>query len=400
MRWYLYHLPVFKALRFAVNMGLPSTSSTSSLALPNLQEEGYLVGLRGLFVLQSFFWTFLQAFVPAVVEAPERTTAPTYQTILRKTVSVLFWNKSLIYSFFILLSARTICTPFLQNPTKSTLASAVFRRGIRLWFPVAVALAISTLTFSQIGLVYLEDFKRDTDNEVIEVPYKIPKVLTYFNSVFGLFWTTRDFATQAGNTAFPARQLWIVNAIFQQSYTVYMAMVIIPYTRPTWRLKGYAIIIVTAWWVQSWAWFSFTGLALADTVNNMGFRENSKRGIKIWRSIRCPTWLLYTVLTAAGLVMHYLWKAWRPEYHQKVMVAHAGLYNNGPLNQDYDPRQPLARDDDYFLLLGLFLFVEHFEGLRYVLANPLFMYLGRRSLSKSTQIPVLMKPFSPSKDLS
>ncbi|EON69192.1 hypothetical protein W97_08550 [Coniosporium apollinis CBS 100218] len=362
-------------------MGLAIDFSASSLASSSSQEVGYLVGLRGLFVLQSFLWTFLQAFVPAVVEAPQDTIAPTYQVILRKTVSVLFWNKSLIYSFFILVSARTICIPFLWNPTKSTLASSVFRRGIRLWFPAAVALAITTLIFSQIGLTHLEDFKRGTGNEAIEVPYKIPKALTYFNSVFGLFWTTRNFATQAGNTAFPGQQLWIVNAIFQQSYTVYMAMVILPYTRPAWRLQSYAIIIVTAWWVQSWVWYSFTGLALADAVTNMAFREKAKRGIKIWRSIRCPVWVLYTVLTTAGLVMQYLWTAWRPAYHQKELVAHTGLYNSASLNEDYDPKQPLARDDDYLLLLGLFLFIEHFEGLRYVLANRLFIYLGRRSLS-------------------
>lgn len=70
------------------------------------------------------------------------------------------------------------------------------------------------------------------------------------------------------------------------------------------------------------------------------------------------------------------------------LVAHTGLYNSRSLNKDYDLKQPLARDDDYLLLLRLFLFVEHFEGLRFVLANRLFTYLGRRSLSQSMHMHV------------
>ncbi|KAL2008172.1 hypothetical protein VTN00DRAFT_8154 [Thermoascus crustaceus] len=37
-------------------------------------------------------------------------------------------------------------------------------------------------------------------------------------------------------------------------------MLIIPYTRNSWRVKGSILFIVTAWWVQSWAWYSVTGL--------------------------------------------------------------------------------------------------------------------------------------------
>src|SRR5256885_7634369 len=52
------------------------------------------------------------------------------------------------------------------------------------------------------------------------VPYFIPNAFAYFNSVFVLFWTTHDYTTQAGSTAFPSQTLWIVSAIYQQSYTI------------------------------------------------------------------------------------------------------------------------------------------------------------------------------------
>jgi hypothetical protein len=60
-----------------------------------------------------------------------------------------------------------------------------------------------------------------------------------------------------------------------------MTMVIIPYTRRSWRVKGALFFIITAWWVQSWAWYSITGLLFADMATNMDFKVNSQRGIKV-----------------------------------------------------------------------------------------------------------------------
>src|SRR5436305_13397197 len=79
---------------------------------PPINDQRYLLGIRGLLVIQSFLWVFLQTFVPAVVKDSNNTTGPNYQITLRKSLSVLFWNESLIYSAFIFLSPRTICIPF------------------------------------------------------------------------------------------------------------------------------------------------------------------------------------------------------------------------------------------------------------------------------------------------
>ena len=346
--------------------------------------QEYLHGLRGLLVIESFLWVFLQTFVPAAVkDAALEADGPFYQVALRKSLSVLFWNENLLYSFFILLSARNLPIPFFTEPSKTAVASAVFRRGLRLWFPTAVALAIPTLAFSQLGLDYITEFKNATGNESFNVPYFLSNALIYFNSVFNLFWQTNSFFSQSGSTAFPSQTLWIVNVIYQQSFTVFMVMVITPYTRSSWRVKGAIAFVLTAWWVQSWAWFSITGLLLADMVMNMNFRQAAQRGIPIpiRKGFRIPCWIPYLILMAAGIVMQYLWTAWRPSFENAEIQIHAGLYYGGELNTDVDPSQPEARDDNYLLILGFMFCLETFDWLQMIFRNPLFVYLGKRSLS-------------------
>lgn len=366
---------------------------------PSQTGRGYLLGLRGFLVVQSFLWVFLQTIVPTAVKQPENVAGPTYEKILRGTLSVLFWNESLIYSSFILLSARTICLPYLQNPSKTIVASAVFRRGLRLWFPTAVALAVVKILSSTLGTAHLDQYKRETGNVPLDVPYDLPNALAYFNSIFTLFWTNKGFSHQAGNTAFPSQTLCVVNIVYSQSYTVYIAMVIVPYTRDAWRVKAYIGFILSAWWVQSWAWYSATGLLLADAVTNMRFGEKAKRGVPVWRGARCPVWVPCTALMAAGLTMQFLWVNWRPRYEDKELRAHAGLYRSGDLNTEVDAKEPQARDDDYLLLVGFYLLLESSEILQRIFGNPFFTYLGRRSLSKSLFTCSLLPTLSPSIDL-
>ena len=349
----------------------------------NFQPEwGHLLGLRGFLVIQSFLWVFLQTFVPVAVISSANVSGPIHEKVLRQSLSVLFWNDSLIYSSFIFLSARTICLPYLENPSKTAIASAIFRRGLRLWFPVAVSLAIIKILSSTVGSSHLDLYKQTTKNLTLEVPYEIPNALAYFNSVFNLFWTNKEFFSQSGNTAFPSQTLWIINVIYAQSYTVYLTMIITPYTRDAWRVKAYLCFILSAWWVQSWAWYSVTGLLLTDAVINMRYVEKAEHGMKIWRTIRCPIWIVSIVFMAAGLVMQFLWTDWRPQYKNKELLAHAARYGSGGPNTHIDPKEPEARDDDYLLIVGFHLLLECSTFIRKIFQNPFFKYLGRRSLSK------------------
>ncbi len=378
------------------------------LAAPPLSRHSsrnhFIVGLRGLFVIQSFLFVFLQVFAPASVAHSQNALHVNNTSKLHKVlklISILFWNDGIIYSAFILISARTICIPFMQDGAKTSIAGSVFRRTLRLCFPIAVAMALITTLLHVIGYDYIQDFANETGNQSILVPYKIDNAIVYFNSVFNLFWVTNKFSDQAGSYAFPGQMMWTINVIYMQrldvfsfqkkifdvtdqrsSFTIYMTMAIIPYTRHSWRVKSSIFFIITAWWVQSWAWFSITGLLLADMTANMDFKAKAQRGFKVWRSIRCPSYAVYLVVLAAGLIMQYLWVTWRPNYYDNELVVHGGLYYTGGLNENFDVKQPQARDDNYLVLLGFFLFVETSDILQWALANPLFVYLGRRSLSK------------------
>lgn len=172
-------------------------ATTRSLYDPS---QGYLIGLRGCLAIMSFLWMFLETFAPAAVKGSANDTGPSEQIALRKSLSVIFWNDSLIYSSIIFLSARTICLPFLLDPTKLTLMSSVLRRGIRLWIPTAACFIVLYFVFSRtLGNQYLYDFADETQNFSMSADiYIMPNSLSNFNSLFNVFWIPHQFETQAG----------------------------------------------------------------------------------------------------------------------------------------------------------------------------------------------------------
>ncbi|KAH9843286.1 hypothetical protein Tdes44962_MAKER07543 [Teratosphaeria destructans] len=348
----------------------------TTLSSPHDPSQSYLLGLRGCLTLMTFLWVFLQTFAPAAVAHSANTTGPASQLALRKSLSILFWNDSLIYSSIIFLSARTICLPFLLDPGKTTLASAVLRRGLRLWFPVAATLVVVYAVFSRtLGTAYLKDFATETSNaSMVTGLYELPSSLANFNSIFQVFWISHDFSYQAASFAFPTQTLWIISALFQQSYTVYTTMVIIPYTRQSWRITGAAVFILTAWWVYSWAWFSISGLLLADLVVNMDFRG--------WcRKHRLGTLGVAGGCLVVGYAMQWLWVTAYPDLYDAEIFYHTGTYNTGGRYTWNDTTAPLLRADDYLVIIGFSILLESFEILRKIFSNPALVFLGKRSYS-------------------
>ncbi|RFU28630.1 hypothetical protein B7463_g7697, partial [Scytalidium lignicola] len=217
---------------------------------PTVYDQQYLIGFRGLLVIEAFLWVFLQTFAPVTVAASANSGGKAYQEGLRKSLSVFFWNEYFLYGAIIFLSARSIAILFIRCPRKEVLARSILCRGITLWFPIAVSLAIIKTAFTCTGQQYIHEFKTETVNRSMHVPYMIPNAFAYFNSVFNMFWTVHDFTVSAGSTAFPSQTLWILNVIYSLSFTVYVAMIIIPYTRKKWRVQGAVFFIITAWWDQ------------------------------------------------------------------------------------------------------------------------------------------------------
>jgi hypothetical protein len=364
---------------------------------PTTYDQTYLLGFRGLLVIEAFLWVFFHTFVPVAVADSANGGGKPWQEGLRKSLSVIFWNEYFLYGAVIFLSARSIAIPFIKNPKKEVIARSVLCRGITLWFPVAVSLAIVKIAFTNDWLEYIFDYKTGTGNQSINTPYMIPNALAYFNSVFHLFWTTHDFAIQAGSTAFPSQTLWILNAIYTQSYTVYMTMIIIPYTRKKWRVQGAFFFVITAWWCQSWAWYTITGLLFCDMVMTMDFKAAAQRGIPInlpfgllrkpdGSAYRLPVWVPAGFCVFAGFLMQFLWIAWRPSLFENEYEIHSGLYYTAGLNYDYDTNHTVARDDIYLILVGFFVFLESYDFWQRFFQNKFLVYLGKRSLSKTVAV--------------
>lgn len=361
--------------------------------VPTVYDHQYLLGFRGLLVIETFLWVFLQTFVPSTVAASANPAGKFYEIMIRKTLSVLFWNDSFLYGAIIFLSARSIAIPFIKDPSKGRIARSVLCRGITLWFPIAVALAIAkgSMTKSELEAIY--DFKTRTNNFSMQVPYFLPNTLTYFNSVFNIFWTTHKPNTQAGSTAFPSQTLWLITTVYMQSYTVYMTMVIIPYTRKKWRVQGAFFFVITAWWCDSWAWYTITGLLFCDMVLTMDFKNAAQSGIPIWlpicrlrrtdgSALRLPVWIPAAILMIAGYVMQFLWIDYRPDLLDKDYEYHSGLYYTGGLNYSYETEHTPARGDIYLILVGFFFLLESYDIVQRIFDNKFFVYLGKRSLSQ------------------
>jgi len=362
--------------------------------VPTQYEQEYLYGVRGVLLIETFLWMFLETFVPVAVAASNDTQGRLYQRMLRKTLSVIFWNQNLLYGSMVFLSARCIAIPFLRKPCKEQVARSVMTRGITLWFPVAFGLAIVKLAFTGMGLDYVYEFKQRTQNLSMAVPYRIPNAFAFFNSVFNMFWTTRNFDIQAASTAFPTQTLWIINAVYSQSYTVYMTMVIIPYTRKKWRVQAAIVFVLAAWWVQSWAWFTITGLLIGDMVMNMQFKAKAQQGIPLTLPFgafrkpdgnprRIPVWIPAVFCMGAGLLMQFLWTAWRPDLLNKEYYIHTNIYLTGGLNVNYQESHTHARADNYLCLVGFFLLLETYDIAQRVFSNGFLKFFGKRSLSKS-----------------
>jgi hypothetical protein len=355
--------------------------SSSPQTLTSSADQDYLVGLRGLLVVPSFLFVFFQTFLPAAVPDSKNIDGPAYQVVLRKSFSVLFCNEALIYSWIIFLSARTIGLPYLVNKAREVCASSVFRRGIRLWIPSFVAYSVAAAAFSTTSTDYITDFFNDTGNISTGTPMRFRNFLVYFNSLFDIFWLNKGYSSQAANQAFPSGTLWIISVLFQQSYTVYMTMVIIPCTRTSWRVKAMLTFIVAAFWVQSWAWYSVTGLLVADAVLNMDFQSRSRRGFHVG-NLKIPLWPLYAVMVFTGIALQFSFISGKTDMRNDELYGHTGLYTGGMLNENLDEEQPMARVDNYLIILGVQLLIETFEWPRRVLRGGFFVALGRRSFSK------------------
>jgi hypothetical protein len=299
-------------------------------------------------------------------------------------LSPLLWDESFIFCFFIMLSARTVAVPFLRDVSSATYARSLIARPIRMGIPLAVGLALSCVIFSTINTQYLEDFARLQGNPYLRAPEKPASALACFNSIWNLLWVTRDYSLQMGNLAFPSWTLWVPSAIYLQSYTVYIFMVVLPYSRPAWHVTGLLMFAFGSWWFNSWGWYSATGLFLADVAINPPLRTAFFRGYTNQSgSVRIPYWTLAMIFLGIGTGLKYMWTAALPDlFWSGESHAHPARYLGGSSFGYFDGTQPYPRMDNWMVIVGLMLLIEYSEMAQKILGSKPFKLVGRRALSK------------------
>lgn len=355
----------------------------SSKSLAVIQQQDHLYGLRGVLAIESFLWLFLKTFFPAVVT--NEVPGPAYQVVVRKTFSVLFWNESLISSFFIILSARTICIDFLQEPTAKTFARSLVTRPLRVGIPLAVALAFTISIFSCTDTIYIDAAAQALKNTNLATPVMPSTALASFNTIWDVLWIVRDFGKQMANQAFPGATIWVPSLIYSQSYTVYIAMVILPFTRASWHVQAIVIFSIGSFWFNSWGWYSAAGLFVADASQNPDLRARLIRGIKISEGITFPYWILAMCSVVSGLILKYIWVVALPQHLRAELVIHPSIHlTRGLTVQTFNEDQAYARLDDYLVVVGVLFLLELSSRMRSVLSSRLLVQFGKRSLSKSS----------------
>ncbi|KAI4743065.1 hypothetical protein E4T50_06542 [Aureobasidium sp. EXF-12298] len=352
----------------------------SSKGSTTTQQQDYLYGLRGVLVIESFLWLFLKTFVPAVVT--NEVSGPAHQVIVRKIFSVLFWNESLISSFFIILSARSICISFLQEPTAKAFARSLLTRPLRIGIPLAFALAFSISIFSSTSTVYIDVAAQALKNPDLAIPTMPSNAIASFNTIWDVLWIVRDFGKQMANQAFPGATMWAPSLIYSQSYTTYIAMVILPFTRASWHVQAVTMFSIGSFWFNSWGWYSAAGLFVADVSQNHDLRARLGRGIKISESVSFPYWILAILSVAVGLVMKYLWVAALPQHIRAELALHPSLHlTQGVTTHTFSKDQAYARLDDYLIVVGVLFLFETSRRMRSVFSSRLLVQVGKRSLS-------------------
>ena len=159
-------------------------------------------------------------------------------------------------------------------------------------------------------------------------------------------------------------------------------MVILPFSRPKWHLQGLALFALGSFWMESWGWYSATGLFFADLATNTTLKSDFKRGLKVGQDQNLPYWVIGIVSASVGLALKYA-IAVRPQYVNAELVLHPYLDLSANYSTDSTVQAgPYPRVDDWLLITGILIFVELFESVQFVLSFKPLVWLGERSLSE------------------
>ena len=369
-----------------VTSSIPGLQSLARPAVSHAESQPvvhqHLHGLRGILAISSILWVFFQTFVPTLVSG--HTAGPVYQRAIRITLSPVLWNETLISSFFLTLSARAICIRFLQEPKAAAYAGSIIRRTIRMVIVVSLASAMVIGIFQGIGTSYVQTFGVTLPNTSVSAPRLPDDALTALNSIFDAFWVVRSYYYQALNDFWPSRTIWNVSLIYQQSWTVYFLMIILPYTRISWHRQFLTLFGLGSWWMNSWGYYCASALLLADYAINPELRKRMGNGLNVTKKLTVPHNVLPIMMITLGWSMKFLWTA-LPQHIDAELMLHPYLdLAENTSRAQFAAADPYPRLDNYLVIFGVLLMMETNSRLRDALSAKWLVFLGVRSLSMCT----------------
>ncbi|PWY97999.1 hypothetical protein BCV70DRAFT_218839 [Testicularia cyperi] len=352
----------------------------------------YIEGLRGLAGFQVLLYVFFRIFAPAIVTdrdldgtfpAEFTKTSPNWQNQVRKALSPLLWNGTLQATMFIILMGRTALQTFFERREGVTLAGPGFRRPFRLFFPLASALALTSVVAALNGFKHAPAMADSLNNVLAQPPKVWASTVEYVNSIVAMYFTPYPYTTSVASSYIPPSGImWFTSIVFQQTYVLTVYAWILPFTIFRWKNIGLVTLIVLSAWMGRWSWYTLTGLAIAEysvcyraVLPEEGIPLNSEK-TKFLNPKLVPA-----IFVLLGVVFKYLWIAALPAKFYNELIGHINL-NTGMLNHDFEYINiAYPRWDDWFLCTGLVVLVELSPSLQRFFSHGLLRYFGRLAFS-------------------
>ncbi|UZJ55588.1 hypothetical protein CBS101457_004908 [Exobasidium rhododendri] len=380
-------------------------TTTQAFVKDDINDEGrtrsrrvqYLEGLRGIIGFQTLLWIFFRIFAPAIVvdrdldgsfPAAFVNNSPQWMNLIRKILSPLLFDGQLQMTMFIILTGRVGLLTFIERRDPLALAGPCFRRPFRLFFPIAITLAMVTIITATNGFKYADSMAAALNNQAARAPVMFTSVLEFFNALATFFFAPTAYK-DARAVAFipPSGISWYLEVIFQQTYVMTVYAWVLPFVTLKYKTIGLIAMIAMTAWVGRWSWYTITGLGIAEfavVYKQLVFPDQAAGGRRLsiygLRKNSKIVWVVPSVLVLLGVFFKYLWADALPRIAPNEIRAHADL-NAAGLNLVDPLVEAYPRYDNWLLCTGLLLLIEMSPRVQRYLAWKPLAYLGRLSFS-------------------
>ncbi|KAJ3270287.1 hypothetical protein HDV01_000402 [Terramyces sp. JEL0728] len=251
----------------------------------------------------------------------------------------------------------------LTAPSFESISSAVFRRSIRLMYPVIVVTLVSQV-LGYFGLYkYTKEASKIMDCPWLEPPKQLQSFSQFIVYVINLFTNTYYFKNLG---YFPFSIIWTIPVELVGSWIMFLvAVASISLKR---KLLFLGTMTFLCWFVSSWSSAFILGMVFAECANR-GYFER-------WHSMKWA-WLLRSILIVSifsSLHLIKLWTAFYPYKFSRDLYATSGGKIGRPSSGFSEPQ-----DERLATAISVVLFIEITPLAQKVLNTPLFDYLGKVS---------------------